>query len=319
MEYLRFAVGERPCCVWGWNLREGNIRFINNVNPDYFRYIAKAQAAALEDEEYASNAAVLARLEYSHGIEALISLIFASLQAPACIVGWLHQYKVGDLRTLISKVQNSERIYNMADMESSSWETISSTVHRGLRLEDSEKTDEIKKKYAVLWGRFAREITDPTQSLEYNSIKHGFRACPGGFQLAIGMQDSPGVPAPPERMRSLGGSDFGSEFHSLERIGNYKNHYRIKSHSLNWRPKNFCVGLNLISLSMHNVLSFLRVLNGEKPDGVTYLYPSDLSHFDEPWVPVDGVRSFDVATNVPLEDVTPFDDKQILSVYKKKE
>ena len=51
---------------------------------------------------------------------------------------------------------------------------------------------------------------------EYNSIKHGLRVNPGGSYIAVGAEQTPGVPAPPEAMRSMGGSPYGSTFFEIE-------------------------------------------------------------------------------------------------------
>jgi hypothetical protein len=54
---------------------------------------------------------------------------------------------------------------------------------------------------------------------KYNSIKHGLRTDAGGFRLAMGVEDRPGERAAPARMRSFGGSRYGSSYCELRPIG----------------------------------------------------------------------------------------------------
>jgi hypothetical protein len=43
MQYCKFAVDEKPFCVWEWDLRERNLEFINNLDPAYFSYLCSGQ------------------------------------------------------------------------------------------------------------------------------------------------------------------------------------------------------------------------------------------------------------------------------------
>src|SRR5690349_21028069 len=86
--YVPFVVNEKPFCVWEWDLPQRNLDFIGSLDAEYFEYVAKISARELEGED-CQRAAVTIRAAYSHGLETLFALLFAALQAPACMVGWI--------------------------------------------------------------------------------------------------------------------------------------------------------------------------------------------------------------------------------------
>jgi hypothetical protein len=316
MQYSKFAVGELPFCVWEWDLQERNLAFINSLDPAYFEYLADIHAQALETDEQRQHAALSLRTTYSHGLETLFAILFATIQAPDCVIGWLHKYNAGDLRSLIQKVQTWQPILSKLRIKPITWENLSNTILVALSLEDKEKENRIKQHFATAWGRFANDFLDEKSNKEYNSIKHGLRVRAGGFRVAIGIEDTPGVPAPTERMRSLGGSNFGSSFFVPEKIGDNKLHFRVRRYSRNWRPENFVYGLYLISFSLQNILSFLKVVNDVDPTTVQFSWPSNEALFDEPWRLVASVTEIGMDTVITAEHIIPFSKDEILAVYK---
>jgi hypothetical protein len=45
--YSKFAVGEKPYCVWEWNLPERNLEYLGRVDPTYFDYVGRVNAKKL--------------------------------------------------------------------------------------------------------------------------------------------------------------------------------------------------------------------------------------------------------------------------------
>ena len=140
--------------------------------------------------------------------------------------------------------------------------------------------------FSTLWYRFAGDYLNRNLIAEYNSLKHGFRVNPGGFNLMVGPDSTPGVAAPAERMTSLGSSEFGSSFNLIEGIGieedrRNSTHFGLKTNSLNWDPEGKAMGLRLISISLNNILAYLKLLNGSSEE-VKLRYPCDESLFDIP-------------------------------------
>lgn len=48
------------------------------------------------------------RIGYHHGLESFFALLFATLQAPGCVVGWMLKYWPRQLRDLVASVDGSE-------------------------------------------------------------------------------------------------------------------------------------------------------------------------------------------------------------------
>ena len=315
MQYSKFAVDESPFAEWEWDLHERNLAYINSIDPTYFEYIANVHFLRLGEDSEKQHAALSLRTAYSHGLETLIALIFATVQAPDCVIGWLHKYELNHLRSLSQKARGWQPVLNKLGISPFNWETITNTILAPLVLEDKEKERRVKDHFATAWARFSHDFIDEKGSLEYNSIKHGFRVRVGGFSLAIGREDTPGVPAPPERMRLLGSSEFGTSFYAPERVGEDRFNIRLRRHSRNWNPENFAYGLILISFSLQNVLSFLRVVNGVDPTTVQFAWPQDDSLFEKPWEVSTSITNMSMDVVILPEHIGPFNREEILASY----
>jgi hypothetical protein len=155
---------------------------------------------------------------------------------------------------------------------------------------------------------------------EYNSIKHGFRAAPGGFHLSIGQEESYGVAPPAEKMAYAGGSTFGTSYFLAEPLENAPAlrrdlHFRVRRHSINWDPGCLSYGLQLISMSIRNIVSFLKIANGVAADTVRFTRPKESSDADKPWRHTIGVTNYNVDVVVAEEHIKRLNEREILSVY----
>ena len=321
MEYSKFAVSDVPYCVWDPELRRTNLEFIEGIDPAYYEYIAGINKEALQDDDGAQYAAMAIRIAYFHGLETLFALLCACAQAPDCMIGWLQKYSLGQLRDLVKEIINRRgQIFCKRNIQSFTLEDLSKLINQ-FNLEDQDEMRQLQESFTTLWHRFAKDFLDDKLIAEYNNIKHGFRVRPGGFSLAFGPEDEFGVPPPAEKMTSLGGSDFGSSFFVSEGIGKEidkrnPTHFRVKRHSLNWDPECLLHGLNLISLSLNNILAFLKVANGTDAESVKLLYPQDESYFEAPWQPSHSTMH--IATNpiIREEDIVRFSKEEILRIYQ---
>jgi hypothetical protein len=313
MQYSKFVVNERPFCVWDWDLRRSNLSFIDNIDPSYFDYLADIHGRAFEVEDQRQAAALALRTAYAHGLETLMATAFAALQAPDCVVGWLHKYATHELITLVRKFENRQRIWSKLIFEPFTWEGFSNAT-LAIRLEDKDREAQIKQHFGKAWQHFAEDFLHESNYLEYNSVKHGFRLKTGGFNLAVAPVESPDVEVPAERMQSLGGSDFGSSCFIPEWIGDSKVHFRVKAFHCNWQPEKFIHGLRLISITLDNLLSFLRLANGVPK--VQFHCPQEDSLFEEPWKVHPGVTSVCMDFGITEASIKPFTKEEILDVYK---
>jgi hypothetical protein len=319
LQYVKFVIDETPHCLWDWNLKRHTLNFLDTVDPEYFGYIAEVHRESLSGDQQ-QRAALAIRTAYSQGLEALFAFLGATIQAPDCPHGWLARYWPHELRALTRKIQQHRAVLSRFDLKPVSWESISTAVHL-FSLEDKEMETRIKRLFGQLWARFAGDFLNEKARQEYNGIKHGFRIKPGGFRLAVGLEAQPGVPAPPERMVTIGQSNFGSSFFIAERIYDNKIHFRMRRFSRNWNPENIVHGLHLISMSLSNIVSFLRHYNHGTGE-MQFVWPEDEGLFDEPWkrsvgIAVMGHPELNIE-EAPIEKyVEKFNKEEILSVYKR--
>ena len=312
IQYARFAVNETPYCLWDLDIQKSNLDFINNIDPRYFEHMANLHGEFLEGEE-SQYAAVALRIAYSHGLESLFALLCAIAQAPDCIVGWLLKYKNVELYEVIRKISERRPIYSRLPAKSVTWNVIAELVFTYLKTSDDEKDSQIRNSFARLWERFASDYLNVNHGFEYNSIKHGLRVKMGGSYFALGMEDTPGVAAPPERMRIVGQSDFGSSFFIPDKLHNGRN-FSIRHHRLNWNPQNFIFALHLISFSITNVIGFLKIYYGMPANEVQFYWPSEDSLYQEPWNHDTGM-TFNWNSPITEIDITPLSKEEIFSVY----
>lgn len=319
-QYGLFLVGERAFCLWDQDIKKLNLDFLNGIDPEYFEYLADTNFEKLGDEkeDIHQHAALAIRTAFSQGLETLFALIFASVQAPHCVPAWMNKYKNSELYDLVRKVSKYESFLSLLKTQHVvDWKALSNVVHDALILEDKEKEISIKNGFGSLWSQFATIYLQDGFSEEYNSIKHGLRVRSGGFSFAMGVEDKPGIPAPAERMVLMGKSKFGTSYYDVEEIEDLKRHVQITRSSRNWDPEDMVWGLKLISLSISNIVSALRVFNGTNAVEVQFHWPNDLEAFKEPSKRSRslGVTSSGFKTIIPKEVITAFSKEEIIQKY----
>lgn len=318
MQYSRFVVDEIPYCVWDWDLGEVNRRFIKRIDGKYFDYLARANLEAFteEDSQYAATAI---RIGYHHGLETLFALLCAALQAPDCVVGWVQKYQLGQLRNLVRRIDHGgPGPLNKWKQQNITWSVLSDHINM-VSYPDPKKTAETKRLYAQLWRRFSYDFLNESHEREYNSLKHGFRGSLGGFAIRMGIEEEYGVPAPESAMGPVMGSEFGTSFYVAEPIGGTGKsnpHFRVLHRGLNWRPEGMAQALQLISMSIRNVTSFLQIVNGEDPKTVPFHRPADSEGFDAPWSHHVSVPEFTMNTIIEETDIARLSKEDILKVYE---
>ncbi len=312
--FAKFFVGERPQVVHEWDIRARNREFLSGIDPKYFEYMGRTHAASLEtdDKQYA---ALAIRSLYSQALETFFALLFATAQAHLAVYAWVLRYNPKDLDGLIEAMRTHQPIYSQRWPRPASWLDLSNWIHSLWRFGDSDETDRrIKEGFAQAWQRFAYDFTDQAAREEYNSIKHGLRTRSGGFHLLFGVQDELGTPAPVERMQRLGGSDFGTTYYRGEKLCDTANNFRARRCSRNWNPRNLVKGVDLLSISMENVLSFAKRLNGAG-EGFPGHYPLNEETFMAPWEMGIGPITMNLDKNLDNEDVSPFSEEEIKDTF----
>jgi len=282
-----FKVDEIPYCVWGYDLKARNLEHLKSYDHQYFKYVAELHITQL-DGDNKQLAAMALRKEYHHALETLFSLLCSVIQAPACVYGWVLKCTSGQLKKLVKDISiGHPGIFNQYGWDSVTWDKLSHRIHAHSN-RDSQRAHETGEQFAKLWRGFADDFLSQDNLDEYNSIKHGFRVRSGGVTLLAGLEEEPGVPAPPENMELIGHGEFGSSFLRAESVGNLPGkqrnpNFRGRWLSLTWNPLAMTAGLILISMSIENTLSFLRIVNGEPPQTVRFIRPPENEQFSLPW------------------------------------
>lgn len=305
LEARVFAVGTEPYLVRDWGISERNLEFLQSLDPGYFGYLGRTMRPGLDakepDERLRAGTAV--RIAYHHGVESFFALLFATLQAPDCVVGWMLAYQPWVLRKLVGAVEprlaspstggtrrRKERREELREYRGEVLNFIPLQARyftwEGLVRQIVSAPTETQERLAGSWRAFARDLLDDRFVEEYNSLKHGLRAGPGGFSLSTGPESEPGTPAPPEAMISLGGSEHGSSFFARrtlvggpeekERVaggGTYR--FRVRRTSLNYEPRALCDALEVISASIAIVRAHALALNGADPSLLTVQMPKE--------------------------------------------
>lgn len=183
-------------------------------------------------------------------------------------------------------------------------------------LPGTEKNKTTAELFATLWSRLAHEYTDQNHVDEYNSIKHGFRIRSGGFGLAVGLEHEYGVSPPPEEMKLIGNSAFGTTFFKVESIGEVKGNRSLISRkiSLNWKIEKAMLLLQLVSMSITNITSALKITNGAQPGRCKFLRPEEDSDFNTPWSYSPGVTSCNINFVTPEDQVSPVTKQELLEI-----
>jgi hypothetical protein len=279
IHFSKFVVDETPYCLWDWDIQKKNLEFLNRIDPVYFRHIANIHGQLLETDER-QYAAIALRTAYSHGLESLFALLFATIQAPTCVFAWLLKYEPKHIRNLITKINHRKTIISKLAIKPINWNTLASEIH-SFSTSDPEKDTSTQKAFAKLWERFAFEFLDKHLSTEYNSIKHGLRIKMGGFHIEIEFEDVLNSSPSSEKAKVVGKSEFGSAFLISENLHNRHN-LRVVEQRLNWNPNNLVHALVLISISIANIVAYLKQLNRAPADEIHVFRPTDDSYFEEP-------------------------------------
>lgn len=295
-----FAVADTAFCCWEYDLIERNVRFLTGLDTEYYWRLAEILAEHL-DGDGGGTASIALRATYHQGVETLFSMLGAYAQAPACVPAWLGCCKSEDLRKIVEGLQRGRPLLTQVGRRNVNLDDLAEDVLRNVWM-DEVASESTRSRFARFWRRLAAELLDETARAEYNSIKHGLRVNPGGFYLAIGAEETPGVPAPPEAMRSMGGSPYGSSFFEIERLGEGKRspHIRARSVSVNWSAQGLCGRLALISLSITNIVGALKCAMGADQASIEFVRPDRAEAFDEVWPPV-GVTSSRMDTIVRID------------------
>jgi len=304
VQYVQFAVVDRPACVWGLDIEDDNLRFLKGFDPTFFLYQAEAHSSP-PDKDSRSHAALALRLNYGMAVEALFALLGAVVQAPDCVFGWLSLYKNEDLRELVGRVTSGKSLRTLQPFRPCTWETISSVLLSPLRGEDAAQHATFTALFAKSWAGFAEHLLSAEATLEYNSLKHSFRVQPCGFTIDVSHQGA-------SILKSE--SELGHAFPYVKQMAGRKMHFDVKNAAMSLEPEMSIASLKIISCSINNAIAFARDRAGDKTSDLKILLP-DLELFQHAWQPKAPIASFTTGGSIAVPENEYGSKEQILSVY----
>ena len=313
-----FVVNETPYCFWDVEIKQKNKQFIDQIDPDYFDYVAHVNMNILqsnkdkpEGKKVSQLASAALRIAYSQGLEVLFGTLGATVQAPDCVFGWLLKYSNKELELLTGNIQSAGNSFNKLKLTSVTWKSIAEKVLSGIKNEESFSL--IVENFSTLWADFAQTFLDEKFKNEYNGLKHGMRVKIGGYHLAMGLEETFGEFCPPEKMETITKSDFGSTFLLPVKIQNSKTNFTVDTISRNWSPEELAWGLKMISVSIRNIVVFLKMFNNISLENEKYIIPAR-SEFISPHRL--NSQNFGVKSQVPTDHVNIMEKQEIKSNYE---
>lgn len=306
------VVNKEPYCIWEVDLEKRNLEFIEGIDVDYFEYLLNLHLNS-EDEKRAS---IALRTTLHHAVETFFSLLGAYIQAPDCVYAWVAKCSNTELRSLVKRVADGDSsLFTKLNLERVSWESLAELVFQRY-LPDTERAETTIKSFAKVWNLLANEFLDDKNIDEYNSLKHGFRVRSGGFSLAVGIEHEYGVPPPSEEIQSLGGSEHGTTFIRLEPVGEIKNNRSLRSRklSLNWKLEKVILQLQLVSASIVNIVSALKIANDIKASECKFSVFQEEDDYEKPWSFSPGVVSLNVDFSLDETKIIPLTKKQLMKI-----
>ncbi len=316
VKYVSFVVNETPYACWGYELQKKNIDFLNNIDIDYLIYIAETHGNNLNSEK-SHQAALAIRIAYYQSIEVLFALIGSFIQAPNCVAGWMLSYKNLELRELVKNVSNNKDIHSRWNIKNMTWNRLAELIMSFTSL-NSEK-EWVIKRFGDFWKKISSDFINDIIINEYNSAKHGLRTKPGGFSLFLGEEEKIGVPAPPEKMIDMGGSEYGTNFFCKEYIfKDSKSNFGLYNQRMNWDPDYLVHALFFISMSIKNIISSLLIINNVKPEECTFSLPdkslcSKIFASDKV-----GITNVGMKETIDTQLIQPITKEMVITSYKKK-
>ncbi len=318
MNHFTFVVNDEPYSLWDTDPSNRTNEFLDSIDPGFFSYVAESHSANLESAEHERRVATATRMAYLHGIETLMTLVGAAVQAPQAPYAWVCLAKTDLLRAVIDRISKGDPTLHTELVQwDRTWEGLARRVFSHCTQEnDWSKTAE---SFGLVWRIFANEFLDELNQLEYNSLKHGFRIKSSGVKLAFGLEHQYGVAPPREEMKYLGGSDMGSTFYAIERAGpdvSGTRSKRSRRRTVNWEPEPMLRGLQVLDVSIRNIVAFIRIANGAQPSTIQFHRlegVKDLAALIEDSV---SVRTSSFNTFIPDADVPVTTKTQLLDEIK---
>ena len=272
MNHFTFLVNDEPYRLWDQDAVHRTATFLDSIDPGFFSYLAEAHADNLDSQEHKRRVATASRMAYLHGIETFLTLAGAAVQAPQAAYAWVALAKTDLLRGVVERITMGDP---MLHSELRDWDRTWEGLAQRVFVYAGQENDwpQTGESFGRAWRILAGEFLDENNQAEYNGLKHGFRTRSAGVKIAIGKQEQVGVAPPREEMKALGGSDNGSTFYVIEPVGpevKGNRSRRSRRRTVNWTPETMIRGLQVIDVSIRNIVTFIRIIHGAPANTVQF-------------------------------------------------
>ncbi|ESY35295.1 hypothetical protein X747_28735 [Mesorhizobium sp. LNJC384A00] len=190
--HAAFCVSERPFVVWSDDVTRDNRSFLESIDSGfYFRAAGLLMGSGSsesdtddDDDQTRKDVSSLARMLWHHGIETLVMLLGAYIQAPHAVHAYFQKCKTEDATWIARTILSGERpVYNKINDVPFTLSNLLMGLHLRAGWPDRDAT--VNKFEQVLAGILS-DFAEEEHRWEYNSIKHGLRATHGRFALMAG-------------------------------------------------------------------------------------------------------------------------------------
>lgn len=337
MSSIPFCIIEKPYMIWAADVRADNEHFLTRLDANLYYRVAhniigarqrdeEAECAATDengDDQARKDVSTLSRLLWHHGMETLVMLLGAYIQAPSAVHAYFLKSKTEDAAQMAGFLSREEcPKYHRLEGGPFSLVSLLKDIHRCAGWQ--QQHDTIVERFVRALRDMLNDYVGEKHRAEYNSIKHGLRASHGRFALAVGIQEAPGIPAPPEAMQMVGFSRDASFFEIVRPLSNAtkqqsKINFMTEKVSISWSLEKVLMELQLLSLLLHNTVSALRIVGGVPTGSVTF---NKIANDEEFWkgyfqIGSDGVPTASFAPMIDARHVSLATDKQVFDSYKR--
>jgi len=217
MDYVPFCVIEKPYSIWAPDIRADNDNFLKHLDARFYERMVQTIVTASNenrdkdqpDEELQTgqdrrDISTLARMLWHHGMETLVMLLGAYIQAPGAVHGYFVKSKTEDAVAIAGYLLREERprYHRLNDVPF----TLSALLLGVYQRAGCDAGDANLARFEEALRSMLSDYVRESHRAEYNSIKHGLRASHGNFSITIASDRSPKISSQAEEMQVIGSS-----------------------------------------------------------------------------------------------------------------
>jgi hypothetical protein len=264
--------------IWGVDIAADNARFLEHIDANLYYRIAQMIVSGpgedgADDDKTRKDDSSLARMLWHHGVETLVMMLGAYIQAPDAAHAYFlkckteQAIKIGEMLLVETKPR-----YNRLNQGPFTLSALLNQIHQSVVWKERDISIE---RFENALRKMLAEFTSEQHRWEYNSIKHGLRASHGSFGLAVGVEHIFGVAPPDEEMQMVGYSRDASFFNVARPLHfatdqQSRVNFQTEMVSVSWSLEKVICELQILSLLLHNTVSALRIAGGAKAGTITF-------------------------------------------------